>query len=332
MYIDRLTWDEKWYNPTRLLTKNRTYNMTLGARGIGKTVGLKIFLVKQYLKSGKRFLWERTTMKDAERSSLPGSKSSWVPKVLVEKLDGRLTSTKSQVKLDGEVIGYIVGLSEGDSRKGIEYAQQNVKYLVLDEFLNKHTSQDAVDNMNNFYVTVARADNPGVKQIMLSNSVERYNAYFDDLHVEPRESLNNEMWPFKEFTLYDDVAIEMARIDGVVPEAMKASAQYKIAKNNEFDDGGDELILKKPNHAKNFLNINMYDTTYGVWNDGEKYYISKKHDPSKEVILFDKPKEDQLTRFTPEGREMFSKIYLMYQYGRLRFDSKKIREMYRRYL
>ena len=124
----------------------------------------------------------------------------------------------------------------------------------------------------------------------------------------------------------------MARIDGVVPEAMKATDQYKIAKNNKFDDGGDELILKKPDHAKNFLNINMYDTTYGVWNDGEKYYISKKHDPSKEVILFDKPKEDQLTRFTPEGREMFSKIYLMYQYGRLRFDSKKIREMYRRYL
>lgn len=74
----------KYYSLRKCLSYNRYLNILIGGRGIGKTYQLKKYVIEQYLKSKKQFVWLRrykTEIKEAmdgfftkHKNNYPGHK------------------------------------------------------------------------------------------------------------------------------------------------------------------------------------------------------------------------------------------------------------------
>ena len=46
----------RFYNVNQAVSRNRPLNFIVGARGIGKTYGFKLFTIKRFLKEGEEFI------------------------------------------------------------------------------------------------------------------------------------------------------------------------------------------------------------------------------------------------------------------------------------
>ena len=108
-----------FYDLSKMQSYNALLNFLLGGRGIGKTYGLKKWAIKDFLKTGKQFIYLRrykSELKDIDKFFNAISK---------EFNDVEFDVKGRTFYINKKVAGYAVPLSTALTKKSAEYPKVN---------------------------------------------------------------------------------------------------------------------------------------------------------------------------------------------------------------
>ncbi len=266
-----------------MLTYNCLFNFIVGDRGGGKSFGTLEFCIKQYLKSGKEFIYLRRYETELEQS-LPTLFDALIKEGKFEGYD--LYVKGSRLYCNGETMGYAIALSTSMKRKSINYS--NVHYIIFEEFMVDGVTSRYLGSgdkevavFENLYETVDRLRDQ-TRVFFLANAFSMVNIYF----VRYRIRLHQ---PYKTYNKFGPIMVCIWQ-DESYREAKKKTQFYDIVKGtdfakhayeNEFYMDSEHFIKKKTSSAEFHFGLVYMKKIYGVWVDWDKgiYYVSRKTGP-----------------------------------------------------
>jgi len=328
-----------YYVFDKLFSQNGVYNFLIGARGLGKTYGIKKWVIKQGMEKGDEFIYLRRY-----KEELKTAKQSFFADVCVEFPDYDFRadrhyaqyshiSKRDDKKREWITIGYFMALSTAQSQKSVAFPK--VKTIIFDEFIIEkgmvHYLPSEAEAFTNFFSTVDR-NKDKTRAFFLANSATIDNPYFVKYEIEPKEdqewikkfpvrTQNGNMRPFIVCHFADSEEFKAGVYKTAFGQFIAASdpdyAAYAVG--NEFRDNNDNLLKLKNSEAGYSYSIETYGGIFSVWIDwtNRKYYIQQKR-PKNELLFTLLPER------MAEGKKLLFKNDPQIQMLRSAFKSEKV--------
>ena len=323
-----------YYDYDKLLSRSEwILAFIVTERGLGKTFGAKLAMLKRFLKTGEQFIYVRRYKTELD-SSLVTFWSDLQNNGYFDDLELKVQRNKLLTKFtcNGKVCGFAVPLSTSNILKSTAFPK--VKYIIFDEFLlwdggTYRYLKNEVSMFLDLYETVFRLRDG--KAIFLGNSINSYAnpffAYFDlDL-------------PYgTEFKSYRDGSILVQYARNSVYRDVKRKTKFgKLIDGTDYGryaiDNVDmtlnhQFIAKRPEKATFYalLIINSYNV--GLWNGRDGYlYLSDKYEPNTlNKFVFDYTDHTENTIFTSARKNPYLNACVQaYKHGFIRFENEKIK-------
>lgn len=286
-----------YYDPSELLSYGRHLNYIIGGRGIGKTYGFKLKLIKWFLEKGHMFVWLRRYEKE-----LIGMEN-FFSKVALEFPNAKFEVKKNKLfyfYINDKIAGYGMELGKWNTYKGLE--MNGVMTIVLDEFIiDKDSLYRYLGNEPEPLLNIADSvwrnlNAPSARIICLGNSDNLSNPFFTYFKIPPD-------LPFG-ITLHHDnmIAVERRQDSEFMQARVKHSIIGKLTKGTNYatmaiDNTSKGLtnktfIKRKSKTSELVCILIVKGRSLGVWRDflyGE-FYISNKFNanyPIKYVLSMD---------------------------------------------
>jgi hypothetical protein len=303
-----------FYDWQKTFSYDADVTMVVGARGVGKTYGLRTQFIRDFLKDGSRFV-ELTRYKN----ELFGVANGYFDRVGKQEefkdYEFRTNTNTAQIhkkgdtdekgKADWQTIGYFIALTEAQQKKKRTY--DNVRRILLDEAIIERTDRYHTYLPNEFGVlanvvdTVSRerADTEGIRPrvYLLGNAVDIANPYFAAYHVSTKMEFGYRWFANKTFLLHyvKDTEYAHEKLTGTVAGRMMAGTQEGAsAANNEFYTESLEFVEKKPSRARFMFGLIMNGEKYGIWCDQKEglFYVNQKIPRNMEGKTFSLTRSD----------------------------------------
>lgn len=324
-----------WYDVERTLSYNCLFNFIIGNRGCGKTYGAKRRAIKNFIKSGKQFIYLRRNQTELDK----------VKKTLFNDLNANNEFDNHAVRLnhmgeyvyghfdeetkDCPVCGWPMALATSADIKSSSYPE--VSLIIFDEFIIdkgvKHYLKHEVDMFLDLYETIARMRD--VTVLFLSNAVSFANPY--TLYFNLSLPYNSNM------IRKGDILLEMVDNPEYVDTKKKtrfakiiegtAYASYSID-NNFLRDNADFIEKKSGNCTCVFI-FTFQEQVFGVWYNYTlgKIFVSydiDKYCGVKYALTLDDHKENTLLVKGSKSTHL-SNFANNYMRGCVFFESAKIK-------
>ena len=315
-----------YYDPNPLLSFNRILNFVIGARGIGKTYGIKKHMVRRAIKHDKQFIYLRRY-----RSEIKGKLGNFFNDIADEFPDVNLKVKGRNFYADDKLIGYALVLSSWQSEKSNAYPK--VETIMYDEFLREKDNSGYIPNepnaLLNLMDTVFR-NRENVRCICLSNAVTVVNPFFVYFNLVPDID--------RRFTKNESVVVEIPdssdftnlRRESRFGKLVAGTDYADMAIDNEFIHDSKTFIEKRSKESKfQFLMIHQ-GLNIGVWVDRERalMYLSTDYDPSttKRYCVTTDDLSEGVTLVKGFNNNLYTqKMTSAFKHGMLRFDNQHIR-------
>lgn len=287
-----------YYNAGELLSKNRIFNFIIGNRGGGKTYHWKVRCIKDFLRTGKQFIWIRRYNTELENIK------KWYDDIAHEFEGHKLEVTKKHIKINGEIAGYIGALSTSQRLKSNAYPL--VDKIVFDEFLIDKGSlryiNGEVELMLELVETIFRMRDDNNKVIFIANAISIVNPYFTYFNIKPNLS--------ERFTLTKHIAIELYTNSEYIEKKYQTRfgdmirntkyGQYAI--ENKFLRDNYSFIMDRPKDNLVYANTVVYSgMKYGVWlyngNDSYLYVDNIVEHDCKRVLTINMEDIDETGKY-----------------------------------
>lgn len=288
----------EYYDWHKTLSYNADVTMVVGARGIGKTYGLRKQCIFDFLKHGWRFVEivrykkELSKVSDGYFSKLAMDEDfkKYVFRTdarymyIAKNVEGEKDENGRQVKTQWEVCGYFAALTDAQTEKKRTYA--NVRRLIFDEAVLERTDRfhrylpNEFATLANLVDTASRerADTEGIQPrlYLLGNACDIANPYFARYHVGTDLEYGYRWYDHKTFLLHyvrDDEYAQEKMTQTVAGRMLSMSADGNIASLNEFQTVSAEFVTQKPKRAKFWFGIVCNGKRYGIWNDYTEGFV-----------------------------------------------------------
>lgn len=314
----------KYYSLRKCLSYNRYLNILIGGRGIGKTYQLKKYVIEQYLKSKKQFVWVRrykTEIKEATDGFFTKHKNNY---------PGHKFSIRGKTAyIDGKQAGRFIALTNADILKGSDDFSA-VTTIVYDEFIidNKSSFRRYLPNelrvFTDLQETIFRTRQDG-KVFMLANALSMVNPYClafgIKFHYNPL---------FKNDLIYAEMLSttnELAFAKATTPQnklATKYLPEYNDYANNEsFLNDDYSQIERKPKDSIQLFNIKTNNNIIYFFfaSSSQALYACKAGDPKTIPLTVNKIAENN----RPHAGAELKKIKSFAVAGRLFFENLQIK-------
>lgn len=314
----------KYYSLRKCLSYNRYFNILIGGRGIGKTYQLKKYVIEQYLKSKKQFVWVRrykTEIKEATDGFFTKHKNNY---------PGHKFSIRGKTAyIDGKQAGRFIALTNADILKGSDDFSA-VTTIVYDEFIidNKSSFRRYLPNelrvFTDLQETIFRTRQDG-KVFMLANALSMINPYClafgIKFHYNPL---------FKTDLIYAEMLSttnELAFAKATTPQnklATKYLPEYNEYANNEsFLNDDYSQIERKPKDSIQLFNIKTDNNIIYFFfaSSSQALYACQSGDPKTNPLTVNKIAENN----RPHAGAELKKIKSFAVAGRLFFESLQIK-------
>lgn len=203
----------KYYSLDRILKENAVYNVVFGERSNGKTYSVLKYALNDYFKNGGTFAYVRRWKEDVTGARASSIFSALNSNEEVYKLSNGefdlvyyraskfyLANYDEDMKIkysESNLLGYTFALSDSEHNKSISYP--DVKTILFDEFLTKHTylTDEFVLFMNTISTIVRQKTD--VKIFMLGNTVNKYCPYFNEMgltHIQEMEQGSIDLYQY----------------------------------------------------------------------------------------------------------------------------------------
>lgn len=276
-----------FYNWQKTFSYDAPLSIVVGARGIGKTYGLRKQFVKDYLKDGSRFV--AVVRYKAAIQGTNGIQYGYFDKLqqLNEfpnhrfKVEGSRAYiahvSDDEEKPDWELLGYFVALS--DMQRTKEKTYSHVKRIVFDEFaIDKRTNTRYIPQefsiFTNILSSVIREEagkGTPARVYLLGNSCDLTNPYFSAFGIR-KEPVEGYTWHNGKSVLLHyvkDAEFASSQSETLVGRLLNGSHESDMMFSNEFLNVHNGLIEEKTPNAKFTFGIVYARERFGVWLDGK---------------------------------------------------------------
>ncbi len=315
-----------YWDKTGVLSYNRVFSFVIGARGVGKTYGMKEWCIDDWLKNKNQFLYVRRYKTEMKRLKNFFDDIS-------DKYPGHELKVKGNTAYcDDQPFGYFMALSTSRNEKSTAFPR--VTKVIFDEFIIDkgmvHYITNEVELFLELFSTVVRL-REDCRAVFLANAISVVNPYFIYFKTYPK--------PGKRFTATDNIVIENVQNSAFVEKASNtpfgkliAGTPYgNYAISNEFLRDDKTFIEQKTEKARYQFGLKYNGRTYGVWYDQNEgiFYLSKKlGDPTYAVFnltLKDGQPNMVYIKALPKNRTM-KLLLLAFGFAQVRFDCQETKQ------
>lgn len=322
-----------FYNYDKLFSYNFLIAFVIGERGVGKTFGAKVAVLKKFLKTGEQFIYLRRYKTELDTSlatfwnDLQGNGFFEDYNLGVKKSKMLTTFT-----CNDKVCGYAIPLSTSNILKSTAFPK--VSTIIFDEFLlDVGTAyrylKNEVTMLLDVIETVARLRD--IKVILLGNAINVHSSpYFAYWDLEL--PYGSEFKTFHNGTILvnyiKNTEYRKAKKESRFGKLIDGTAYGRYAIDNEVLRENKNFIYKRP-AASTFIGMLIINgMNIGIWNGRDGYlYLSEKYDPNTtSKFALDYNDHTEHTIFTSVRENMYVHMCLRgYKQGWLRFENQKIK-------
>lgn len=269
-----------YYNYQKIISYNAPVNILIGERGVGKSYGVKNYVIKRYLKRKEKFLYIRryeNELKSLFQKDFFGDIKEAYPDLL-------LKASSKKFYINGEIFGYAKRLTEAQDLKSSSF--EDITTIVFDEYAIEKNRRYYLSNEGMIIAglldSVIRNRN-NIKVFFLMNATEGLE--FSPLFTFFNLSLpyNTDIKLFKNNTVLvqymNNEEFRKERKETLIGKLMEGTLYEEYAFKNKILDKNNDFIEKKSGSSKfNFAFI-YNNETFGVWNDFKngKVYVSRDY-------------------------------------------------------
>ena len=329
----------QYYDWTKTLSYDAPITMVVGARGIGKTYGIRVQAVKDWLRDGSRFV-EISRFRAEQGAIIKGyfdRLESAFPDLMF-KVEGTVgyvarKPAEEDEKPEWEPICYFVAMTELQRSKRSTY--DHVRRIIMDEAIIEHSDRfhrylpQEWEILANLVDSVSRERPESTvhpRLYLLGNAVDLINPYFEAAGIvsAPRPGYS---WHLgKLFLLHyaTDSEYGSAKQNRTVAGRMLAGSEAgSAAAFAEFSKRYEGSIAAKPPRAKFQFGLRWQGSSWGLWLDEQEgvYYVSSRVPKGGRLLALSigevAPNRPMIDRAAPVMRAILS---LAKQDG-LRFES-----------
>ena len=307
-YLDKLTDGGYFYNPSKLLTYRRPFNVMQTSRSVGKTtVFMAICLLNNALKN-KEFIYCRRT----DTETLEGARDFFVDVDIVKECfpelgidDAYYEGGRFFAEINGEKreIGRTMPLSFVGKRKSVRPKDANI--IIYDEFTAMFQKEylgtanaitEEYDRLILLYQSIDRGKGRAFKNetaiFCLGNSTTLYNPIFLGLNcLRYIQKESRYIAPKKGFYVVERLERVPAteEIEKSFSYIMTSdSEKLKMYKNDTGETEGRYITSKAPAKSRALCNFVLCGSTYGLYySDYKMLYFIGKADPGERTYSLD---------------------------------------------
>ncbi len=328
-----------YYNFDKLFSYNFLLAFVITERGLGKTFGSKVAMLKKFLRTGEQFIYVRRYKTELD-SALTTFWSDIQDNGFFDDLDLGVEKSKMLTKFtcDGEVCGFALPLSTANILKSTAFPK--VKTIIFDEFLIDDTGlykylKNEVTMVLDLIETVGRLRD--IQVIFLGNALSITNPYFAYFDLEL--PYNSEFKTFKD----GQIVVNYARNEEYrkVKKASKfgrlieGTSYARYAIDNQMLKDNPHFIEKRPANSKFYGLLIINGMNVGIWWSANGYlYMSEKYDPNTvHKFACDFSDHTENTIFLNARENYYLRLCLrFYKQGLLRFENQKVKNVCTRLL
>lgn len=339
-----------FYDWNKTLAYNADVTMVVGARGIGKTYGLRLQVVRDYIKRGHKFV-ELCRYK----SELTALASGYFAKIesneefkgYVFKSDKNCAYIAKQPKnkkdkADWQVCGYFLALTQAQQIKKRTF--DNVKRFIFDEAILDKKDRfhrylvGEVELIANIIDSVSREtpenDTTPPRLYLLGNALDITNPYFNYYKVGvPKFGYTQK----KNFLLHyvKNSEYSRAKMTQTVAGRILGQSEAGLSANaNIFENTSSDFIMKKTKKAKFKFGIKFNNYSFGVWCDYDVAYFITSKIPNNATFIYTLTMDDLKINYMQAKRvePKLQMLTAMHYDNLLRYESVTIREQFKEVL
>lgn len=355
----------EYYDWHKTLSYDADVTMVIGARGVGKTFGIRTQCIRDWIKDGSRFVEvcrfknELSGVSDGyfNRTGNQEEFSDYIFRTdaryaYIAKKPEETDEKEKKAKPIWHLIGYFIALSDAQKMKKRTF--DKVRRIIFDESILEssdryhHYLPNEFGILANLVDTVSRerADTFSIRPrvYLLGNACDLANPYFAAYGVGTDLKFGYRWYSNKTFLLHYVDAGEYAKekLAGTVAgRMMQGTSAAKIAIDNEFIGVTNEFVSRKPSRAKFSFGIVCDGKEYGIWVDiqGGLYYVTNKLPKDAKNEGFGKPifaltVDDNKVNYIAAKRANKTLSYFadMYYLNLVRYDSAQTKSDFRNVL
>ena len=347
-----------YYDWNKTLSYDADVTMVIGARGIGKTYGLRLQFIRDWIKDGSRFV-ELTRHKNElsdfaatyfnriiENEEFPDYLFKTTPRhaYIALKPKDKKDKKGNEIKPKWQLIGYFGALTEAQAMKKRTYSK--VKRMLLDEavidkrldrFHNYLPNEFGI--LANILDSVSRErsetkNSDRCRVYLLGNACDLLNIYFGayNINAEPKEGYSWHKGKTMLLHYVKDAKYAKAKTKDTVAGRMLAdTADELVASANEFLRANDDFVFKKPKNAKFNFGIVYLNNSFGVWADFNNgyYYITDKIPKNAKPIYALTANDNKVNYIMAKRAEGVLRGFTdLYYLGIIRYETPYIKERF----
>lgn len=338
-----------YYDWEKTLSYDADITMVIGARGYGKTYGLRRQFLRDYIGKGFRFV-EVVRFKN----ELSGVSGGYFDRLLrtdefadylcrydghrayiAKKPDGYDEADKKP-RLSWDTIGYFIAMT--DAQRAKKQTFDCVRRIVLDEAVLERSDRyhNYLPNewivLANIVDTVSRerAEQMGVgrpRLYLLGNAVDFGNPYFAFANVPSDIRFGYRWFRNKTFLLHyvDSGDYGARKLESTVAgRMMQGTAEGDVAAKNEFVGMSTDFVQKKTKGARFNFGVRYNGVIYGIWSDMKEglYFVTKGAPNNAQPIYYLSNDQAQVNyiaaKRTAKVFQVFAEAYYL---SMIRYDS-----------
>lgn len=338
----------QYYDWEKTLSYDADVTMVIGARGYGKTYGLRRQFLRDYIRGGYRFC-EVVRYREEVSAVANGYfdrllRTKEFERFLCKYEGGRCYIAEKpknyddldkKPRLQWDTIGYYIAMTQAQRAKKQTF--DRVRRVVLDEAVLERTDRyhNYLPNehvlLANIVDTVSRerADTKSVRPrvYLLGNACDFGNPYFAAYGVTSDLTFGYRWFRNKTFLLHyvDSGDYGERKLEGTVAGRMMAGTdEAKVSAGNEFTGMSADFVQQKPKGARFNFGVRYNGIIYGVWSDMREglYYVTNGAPNNASPIYYLSNDQAQVNyiaaRRTAKVFQVFAEAYYL---SMIRYDS-----------
>lgn len=340
-----------YYDWNKTLSYDADVTMVVGARGIGKTYGLRLQFIRDWIKDGSRFV-ELTRHKN----ELSDFAATYFNRIIEnEEFPDYVFKTTprhayiAEIPEHGEkpewhLIGYFGALTEAQAMKKRTYSK--VKRILLDEaVIDKRLDRFHNYLPNEFGILANILDSVSRERsetrfsdrcrvYLLGNSCDLLNCYFAAYGINEEPKTGYSWHKGKTMLLHyvkDEVYAKEKTKNTVAGRMLSNTADELIASANEFLRASNDFVFKKPKNAKFYFGVVYGDNKFGVWADFKDgyYYVTDKIPKNANPIYALTASDNKVNYIMAKRAEGVLRDFAdLYYHGIIRYETPYLKERF----
>lgn len=321
-----------------ILPRDADINLIIGARGLGKTYGVRKYMIEDYIKNGIRFV-EITRYREENNDVAANYFSRIIVDNLFPDYEFRTRNKTAEIRKKGakdwETCGYFIPLSLQQQKKKTTYT--NVRNICMDEII--------IDNDDRYHrylkneyeqlaklvdtVTRERPDDTELRKpriFLLGNACDAFNPYFRhyDVPVEPEFGL---YWLGGKTCLFDYVQDDEYAKAKTAKTVAGRMLRYSdgMTSRNLFKKHDTSFIERPHAHSKIGYVFRWLGVEYGVYMDYRCgwVFVAGKFQATNNVPYFALTKDDNRLNYLTANiaKEFIKNLIEYHSLNYLRYDS-----------